>query len=170
MPAIATFIPFVIFYFQNQLSQIYYADNAGDLSLSITPMQGYQSITLYAEADTRLFQVNNSDVNYLFIEEAKILFNSNNGGKTYFKMDDETGVVRLTNDSNQASFFTLITTPELHMMGQFQIAYNMDNTTLETSLIVIRVQQNPFQLAMTDSNYYFLETRGMSTTLPELES
>lgn len=138
---------------------------------------GYESSMLFAEADTRLFQTNETSTNYLFIEEVKIFLNNNNGSKTYLRMDNDTGVVQLSNASNEASLFTLVTTPELHMTGQFLLAHKMENVTLEASTLVMRFdisssQNGPFQLVTKTEqpNFYYLEVRGRSTTLPAVPS
>ena len=135
---------------------------------------------LFAEADTRLFQINETTLNYLFIEEVKIFLHSNNGTKTYFRMDNDTGVVQLSNASSEASLFTLMTTPELHMTGQFLLAHKMENATLEASTLVMRFdisspqlsQNGPFQLVTKTEqvNFYYLEVRGRSTALPGVQS
>ena len=138
--------------------------------------------TLFAEADTRLFQANDSDASHLFIEEVKIFFNGDNGTKRYFSVDTETarGVIQLSDESSEASLFTLVTTPELHEAGQFQIAYNMDNTTMDASIILMLLDasdpaanniRGPFELVVNNEQGVFeYNIRGKSTTLPGLSS
>ena len=139
---------------------------------------GYESTILYAEAATRFFQANDSDENYLIIEEVKIFFNANNGTRNYFTLEEDTQTVKLTHDSNNASFFTLLTTPNLHTEGQFQIAYK-DSTTLDISKLVMTFdfssphfsQDGPYKLVTEDysTSFYDLEIRGKNTDVPPVK-
>lgn len=177
MPAITTFVPFMLFFFQNQLSQIYYGNNRNNdsISLYISPMQDaeYEPITLYAEAATRFFQANGSDENHLIIEEVKIFFNANNGTKMYFRLEEDTREVKITHDSNNSSFFVLLTTPKLHTKGQFRIAYK-DSTTLNVSRLVMTfdsppfTQAGPYKLVTKDyrPSFFKFEIRGKNTDVP----
>lgn len=115
--------------------------------------------------------------------------NGNDGMKKYFKLNNITRVIGVTNDSNEASLFTLRTTPELHMLGQFQIAYtsgsNLDNTTQEIAtedILLLKfditspslTQEGPYLLVASEdeevNSFFHFEVRGKSTRLPGLES
>ena len=208
MPAIATFIPFLLMLFHYQLYDLYYgadsdtfsiytAQKQGTSTLTIKLMwfdwfflyifaTGYESATLYAEAESRLFLANSSDSsNYLYINEVKVFLNINDS-RQYFKFEETARAIRVTTNKSEATFFTLKTTPELHRLGQFQLLHasnsDTDGSGFENQtfneLVMKRdldsdhlTEDGPFKLIPNSEQcrtVIHFEIHGKSTTLPEL--
>ena len=183
MAAIASFIPFVLLVFHNQLFDLYYKADSDEFTIYTVPKNEYEAKTLYAEAETKLFLANDSTESYMYMEEVQIFLYSNKSRK-YLMVEEETGVIRVTTNKSDAGFFTLKTTPELHESGQFQIDYATsnwaENGTFAEELVMKYdlsssqlTQNGPFQLlALNEERNYVLhfKIRGKGTTLPELQS
>lgn len=153
---------------------------------------GYDSsLTLYAEAESKLFLANDSDSftgSYLYIEEVKIFLNKNSL-KHYFRLEEVTGVLETTTNRSEAGYFTLKTTPELHELGQFQLVFSSnevhENRTLANQIqdkLIMKLDFNseyltedgPFKLFTSSGEYndareLQIDIHGKSTTLPELQ-
>lgn len=206
MPAIATFIPFILVVSQvNQLHDLYYGADYNVFSIYTAPKQGsfdpfnvclthfsgafffyiigYESSTLYAEAESRLFLTNESgSPAFLYMEEVKVFLNCNSS-KHYFKLEERTGVIQTTTNKSNAAYFTLKTTPELHESGQFQLVHStFDNGALERqhSELVMKfdfdseylTEDGPFKLFTSSgeySNVLHFEIHGKSIALPALQ-
>lgn len=149
---------------------------------------GYKNHTLYAEAETRFFSTTNSngsnlmdDDLYIHLEEAKI-FLTIDGIKKYFKVNTTIELVQTTTDINEASIFTLNTTPEDHKVGNFFIQYttsDQENTSLEsftTYDLIMKLTDRtigPYHLALCkhgDScNGIYFDLLGHGSSLPRFD-
>lgn len=120
------------------------------------------------------------------MEEVKVFLNINHS-KHYFSIEETTGVVQVTTNKNEATFFTLKTTPDLHKSGQFQLVHaagdleesRNHNNQIENELVMKLdfgsrhlTQYGPFKLIRNSkdcNDVLHFEIRGRSTSLPHLQ-
>lgn len=159
-----------------------------NLCIDLIVIVGYEMSTLYAEAETKTFHANESDpsVTYMYLEEVKIFLKDSNNTKKYFKLNATSTAIHVTRNKDEASLFTLATTPELHRTGEFQIVFSPspsseDVTATAENLIYNALvmeqdttkenlsQHGPYRLVSHSVNNPF-EIHGVSTTLPEFGS
>lgn len=111
------------------------------------------------------------------MKEVKVFLNINNT-KHYFNVKETTGVIQITTNKNEATFFTLRTTPDLHKSGQFQLVDGRDENQIEDELVMKLdlssthlTQYGPFKLTRNSedcNNMLHFEIRGRSISLPNL--
>ena len=126
---------------------------------------------------------------FLNLDHVRIFWDGNVTRK-YFRFDEDREVMKTTINNNEASIFSLTTTPELHSNGQFKILYTTSkvsqgpllksNTTYEMVMQLndgpTVTQHGPYQLraaadqlrAAADQPLLVFEVRGSCYTLPEM--
>ena len=139
-------------------------------------ISGFETSTLYAEAETKTFHANESDtsVTSMYLEEVKIFLKDSVNAKNYFKLNHTSKVIHVTTNKEEASLFTLATTKELHSVGSFQIVFSSsENGTSINDALMMEMdptknnhsEDGPYRLVSRPVNNLF-ELHGRSTTLP----
>lgn len=111
------------------------------------------------------------------MEEVRVFLKVNNT-EQYFKLEEMTSVLEITAKREDATIFTLKTTPELHKMGQFQLMHTFNSSASadneQQSEVVMKLDlhsehlgpDGPFKLHASSADVLQFEIRGRSTELP----